>query len=397
MGRLLLLCAVLGHVSLAAAAGIPDACGDLTRSAAGGRGALLLPSFVDEKSPALVGAAFTYDNAVAAIALVACGDLAGAGRIGDALLLALGRDRHWRDGRLRNGYAAGAPADPIKLTGWWDSELGRWLEDGYQVGSDSGNAAWAMLALLALERASGDHRYQQGALRLARWVEQTRDDRGAGGFRGGFTGNDTKRVSVQWKSTEHNIDLAAAFALLASSTRDNRWQQRSAEAAAFVAAMWSDTCGCYATGTGVDGITINPLLATDAQVWALLALPQDDTRRSRVLETIRRRLSVAGGISYSEARGGLWTEGTAQMALLLRLLHQDQAAARLSAAVAAQRSPNGGYFASDTASLPTGFELSDGSGPRFYFHQRHLGATSWAALAERGFNPFLAAPALPAR
>lgn len=395
MRRLLLLCAMLGHVSLGAAAATADACGDLTRAVAGSRDALLLQSYVDEKSPGLVGAAFTYDNAAATIALVACGDLAGALRIGDALLLALGRDRRWRDGRLRNGYVAGPPADPIKLTGWWDPELGRWLEDDYQVGSDSGNAAWAMLALLTLERASGDHRYQQGALRLARWVEQTRDPRGAGGFRGGFTGNDTQSVPVQWKSTEHNIDLAAAFALLASSTRDSRWQQRSAEAAAFVAAMWGGTCGCYATGTGVDGVTINPLLATDAQVWALLALPHDDTRRSRVLETIQRHLSIAGGITYSAARGGLWTEGTAQTALLLRLLHQDREAARLSAVVAAQRSPKGGYFATDTASLPTGFSLSDGSGLRFYFHQRHLGATSWAALADRGFNPFVAAPALP--
>lgn len=392
--RLVLLCALLGHVSLAAAAA--DACGDLASVADDGSGAMLLPSFVDEKSAALVGAAFTYDNAVAAIALVGCGDTRGARRIGDALLLALDHDRHWHDGRVRNGYAAGTPADPLKLTGWWDGELGRWLEDDYQAGSDSGNAAWAMLALLTLERASADNRYQQGALRLARWVEQTRDGRGAGGFRGGFAGHEPQPAVVQWKSTEHNIDLAAAFALLAISTRDRHWQQRSAEAAALVAAMWSETCGCYATGTGIDGITVNPLLATDAQVWALLALPQSAARRSRVLTTVQQRLSVAGGITYSEARGGVWTEGSAQMALLLRLLHQDEAATRLAAIVEAQRSPGGGYFASDAASLPTGFALSDGSGLRFYFHQRHLGATAWAALAERGFNPFLAAARLPA-
>jgi hypothetical protein len=389
----ILMCALLCQASLAAAA--PDACADLATAADGGGDALLLPSFIDEKSPALVGAAFTYDNAVAAIALVACGDTRAARRIGDALLLALEHDRHWHDGRLRNGYAAGVPADPFKLTGWWDGELGRWLEDDYQAGSDSGNLAWAMLALLTVERATGDARYRQGALRLARWLEQTRDGRGAGGFRGGFTGHEPQPAPVQWKSTEHNIDLAAAFALLALGTRDRHWQQRSAEAAAFVAAMWNDTCGCYATGTGTDGVTINPLLATDAQVWALLALPQTEARRRRVVDTVQQRLSVAGGITYSEARGGIWTEGSAHMALLLRLLHQDEVATRLVALVEAQRAAGGGYFASDVASLPTGFVLSDGSSPRFYFHQRHLGATAWAALAERGFNPFLAAAALP--
>ena len=73
-------------------------------------GAVLLASYPSERSGALSQAAFTYDNAVAAIALVACGQIDQARRIGDALLLALDHDRYWHDGRLRNGYAAGASA-----------------------------------------------------------------------------------------------------------------------------------------------------------------------------------------------------------------------------------------------------------------------------------------------
>ena len=51
--------------------------------------------------PAL-NAAFTYDNALAAIALRACGNLDAARRIGDALLAASEEDRTGEAGRLRN-------------------------------------------------------------------------------------------------------------------------------------------------------------------------------------------------------------------------------------------------------------------------------------------------------
>src|ERR1700686_848672 len=78
----------------------------------------------------------------------------------------------------RNGYAAGAiGAAPLRLAGWWDLKSQRWLEDGYQAGTDSGNMAWAMLALLTLSSASGDPGYRDGALSLARWVEGTLDTR----------------------------------------------------------------------------------------------------------------------------------------------------------------------------------------------------------------------------
>jgi hypothetical protein len=53
--------------------------------------------------------------------------------------------------------------------GWWDPVAGRWLEDAYQAGSDTGNMAWAMLALLTLD-ARADGRYRRGALRIAQWL-----------------------------------------------------------------------------------------------------------------------------------------------------------------------------------------------------------------------------------
>ncbi|HSW16744.1 MAG TPA: hypothetical protein VLJ86_05920, partial [Ramlibacter sp.] len=49
---------------------------------------------------ALDGVAFTYDNALAGIALLACGQTASAHRIADAVVLASTRDAHYRDGRV---------------------------------------------------------------------------------------------------------------------------------------------------------------------------------------------------------------------------------------------------------------------------------------------------------
>jgi hypothetical protein len=381
-----------------AASATDDACGYLVRSmAAQPAGAVLLASYPSERSGALSKAAFTYDNAVAAIALVACGHVTQGRRIGDALLLALDHDRYWHDGRLRNGYAAGAiGAEPLRLAGWWDLKSRSWLEDGYQAGSDSGNMAWAMLALLTLDAASGDQRYRDGAVRLAHWVEGTLDTRGAGGFVGGYLGNETAPRRLRWKSTEHNTDLAAAFDRLGGVTGDAHWRQRAALAAKFVDAMWNAGCGCFAVGTGEDGETVNPLLALDAQVWPLMALPGMATKHAAVMQSIDKDLRFEAGYTYSQAGGGLWIEGTAQMAVLLQLMHHEARARALRVAIDAQRTGNGGYYASGAAATPTGFMLAtDPTVPRVYFRLEHLGAAAWAALADRGYNPFTGGRSLP--
>ncbi len=117
----------------------------------------------------------------------------------------------WQDGRLRNAYAAGVVANgPVKLPGWWDNKQNKWLEDRYQVGSDNGNMAWAMLALLSMDDANAASRFRDGAARVGTWVAQWADTRGTGGFTGGTFGHEPTPEVRTWKSTEHNTDLAAA-------------------------------------------------------------------------------------------------------------------------------------------------------------------------------------------
>jgi hypothetical protein len=360
-------------------------------------GALFLPSYPTAPAGPLHNAAFLYDNAVAALALVGCGERDKAERIGAAMLWAIDHDRTWRDGRLRNAYAGGVVGDgPAKLAGWWDDTENRWLEDRYQVGSDTGNMAWAMLALLALDGPGPRARFGDGATRLGAWVTQWRDPRGAGGFTGGTFGHEPTPIVRTWKSTEHNTDLAAAFRRLGERTNDPRWRDQAIAAERFVAAMWTPACGCFATGTGDDGVTLNPLLALDAQIWPLTAIPGGAQRYAPAIATAEHRLGIDGGFAYGEPRDGIWTEGSGQMALLLELLGRTEPARALRAVIESQRAPEGGFYATSIQELPTGFVLdTDPAKPRLYFRLPHLGATAWAALAEQAFNPFTATNALP--
>jgi len=353
-------------------------------------GPLFLVSYPTVEKGALHGAAYLYDNAAAAIALVGCGERDKARRIGQAILYALDHDRTWHDGRLRNAYLAGAVGEgPVKLPGWWDDGQRKWLEDRYQVGSDTGNMAWAMLALLALDE-------RDGAARLGDWVARWRDAaRDNGGFIGGTFGHEPSPEVRTWKSTEHNTDLVAAFTLLSERTGAPRWRPMAATADRLVETMWDRDCQCFSAGTAEDGVTRNPVLALDAQIWPLLALPDGAKTYRAAIATAERRLSAGGGFTYGEEGHDLWTEGTGQAALLFALLGERDRADGLIAAIEAQRAPDGGYCATGGAEVPTGFALdTDPTKPRLYFHLSHLGAAAWAALAEQGFNPFTAARSL---
>ncbi len=392
--------AVLGFVLLLFAgpahAQSPDACAYLSSLIPVDGGPLFLPSYPTAEDGPLRGVAFLYDDAVAAIALVGCGEAGRARRIGDAMLAALDHDRAWHDGRLRNAYAAGPVESPVKLGGWWDKAQNRWLEDRYQVSSDTGNMAWAMLALLSLDSALHDPRYRDGAARIGSWVAGRADRRGAGGFSGGFSGWEPSPAAVSWKSTEHNTDLAGAFALLSKATGDPVWADRARQAAGFVGAMWDDGRGAFAVGTADDGVTRNPILALDAQIWPLLAIPAMASHADPDLATVDGKLAVGDGFTYSDAGHALWTEGTAQAALVLALLGHAEKADAAERAVEAQRAPRGGYFATPELKLATGFgDAADPGTQRFYYHLPHLAAAAWAALALKHFNPFTDSAALP--
>ncbi len=363
-----------------------------------GAGPVFLRSYDDDSGqgamaePALANAAFTYDNALATIALIACDRTEHALRLGEALLSAATLDRAADRGRLRNAYRAGAQEQrPIPPMGWWDGASNRWLEDSYQVGTATGNVAWGALALLTLHQATGDRRFRDGAARLAGWViGQTHDPRGPGGFNGGIQGYDDAPQPLTWKSTEHNTDLAAVFGWLARSGAAGDWSAPERAARSFVQAMWSGETGHFATGTTPDGVTVNHATSgLDAQLWPLL-LPDAPHAWRRALAYVERAHGVDGGFDFNDDRDGVWLEGTAQAALSFHAVGRTGEAERALAEVAREISPGGYVWATRQPSITTGLAIGpDSTFDDFRYYRRpHLAATAWAALAALQWNPF---------
>ena len=341
-------------------------------------GPVLLNSYLVETGPQAAdfdrtqaNVAYVYDNALAGLLLLAAGHEEEARRIGAALESAQAHDRFYKDGRLRNAYMAGAMAVPAKLPGWWDAKAGRWAEDPYQVSSQSGPMAWAMLLWAALGmRAPADA------------AGDFLDDRlrAAAGYYGGFYGFEPEPLKLTWQSTEQNVDLYAAFCRLGRA-------EDAAQAKKFVTAMWDAGLGRFDAGTRPDG-EVNHLIAADVGIWPYLAgLGTADSAR-RAVGALRR----GAGIGFSGASASIWLEGTAFAALALRRL-RDPLAAAFFATLAGNVAPEGYVYATVAPELSTG--LTTGPSLRKgvpeqafdYFRRPALSTTAWAGLAAMGVNP----------
>lgn len=364
------------------------ACSAIQRrvDAVPGDAPLLLRSYDGADLPALRTAAFTYDNALAVIALLGCGQRAQALRIGTALERAA-----LLDTRLRNTYRAGAVTDKVLPNGWWDAAQNRWVEDGYQSGTATGNVAWTALALLALHEATNDARWRDAAAKLATWiVANTRD--ASGGFTGGVDGFDAAPVKLGWKASEHAIDLVALFGWLAQVNAPGDWAAQAAHARRFLDSQWDDKGGRFFIGTLPDGRTPNyTTSALDVQWWSQL-LPDAPERWRRAFAYAERVHVVDGGFDFNDDRDGLWLEGTAQAALAYRVAGKTDAARRCLTTIAAQFDTNGYVYATREPKITTGLAIGPAStsADAFYYRRPHLGATAWTALAALDRNPFQA-------
>ncbi|MDE1165158.1 MAG: hypothetical protein PW845_07130 [Pseudomonas sp.] len=345
---------------------------------------------------ALRGVAFTYDNALASIALYGCGKPASAGRIADALAYATEHDPEYPDGRLRNAYAAGTVKEgKMVLPGYWSTERNAWNQDAYQVSSATGNQAWAALALLEAYRQTSDERYLNATQRLLDWtLQHTYDSQPPAGFIGGYYGYTASQVRQGWKSTEHNVDLAAAWAALDQVQPSKENQRREAIARSFVNSQWLPDEGRFLIGTLPDGHTAEHTLSgLDAQIWPLIAVQNPPADWLRVFTFIDQAHRSGPGYGFNRQPDGLWTEGTAQAAAVSSLRGNTRQAAALWPVLMAQQAEGGWLFATPQAQISTGLKIGPDSAYNdfFYYHLPHLGATAWAAIAATGVNPFTGA------
>jgi hypothetical protein len=331
----------------------------------------------------------TYDDALVIDAYLAAGTPAGTARarvIGNGLLYAQAHDpRH--DGRLRAAYAPAPLRRPADVTAVSPASL-------------AGTMAWAGLALARLYAATGTRAYLTGAEAIGTWVQaHCRDTRGPGGYTGGENAGGQK---LEWKSTEHNIDLYALFSMLAAQTHDPAWSARAAWARFFVTSMWDKAAGRFYAGTTTDGFTPNDgFLPEDVNSWSYLALRDARYAASVSWDTRNLAVSAAGypGVSACRGdRGGVWYEGTAHVADALEFRgapgDRARAARYLSSLDRAQARGPGAARGGIVATSRNGLGDCDGG---TYSASLHTGTTAWYILAARKVDPFAAmSPARPA-
>lgn len=328
--------------------------------------------------------AVTYDDALLVDAMLAQGtpdDLARAEVVGNAFLYVQAHDAAG-DGRLRAAYAPKPLLSPHDVK----------VDDNT---SDVGNMAWVGQALVQLYAQTADASYLNGALGIAQWQQtNTYDTRGNGGYTGGYTSRGAK---IEWKSTEHNIDIFAFFTMLAAESGSSEWTTHAAWAQQFVASMWDARDGRFYVGTGNDGITPNKTFKPeDVNSWSYLAFQNAKWAAAPSWDVSNLAVSKGGfsGVSFcSGDRSGVWFEGTAHLAGALELRNasgdQQQAQTYLDDIEYAQTNgPNEDGLGIIAASKNG---LSDCDGDK-YFAALHVGATAWYVLAAAPANPFVLMP-----
>jgi hypothetical protein len=324
--------------------------------------------------------AVTYDDALFVDAMLAQGtpdDVARAKVVGSAFLYVQQYDKA-HDGRLRAAYAPTPLRNPSDIR----------VTDNT---SDVGNMAWVGQALVQLYARTSDAAYLNGALEIAQWLQtNTYDTRGHGGYTGGDTGSGKK---IEWKSTEHNIDIYAFFTMLAAESGQSEWTTNAAWAQGFVASMWDAHAGRFYVGTLENGVTPNkPFKPEDVNSWSYLAFanPQWAAAPSWDVTNLAVREGGFSGVSFcSGDRLGVWFEGTAHLADALELRNErgDRAQAQQylgDIRYAQTNGPNTDGLGIIAASRM----ISDCDRDRYYA-SLHVGATAWYIMAAGGVNPFL--------
>ncbi len=361
----------------------------------------------DTENTYIKNVAFSYDNALAALAFISEDEQAAAKQIADAFVYAVQNDRALSSDassigakRVRNAYAAGdISAFPgwetgTRLPGWYDNEAGQWYEDRYQVGSNVGNTSYVALTLMQYYNKYGGEEYLETAGSLMDWVIENCSD-GSDGFTGGFDGWEESDPPVvypfTYKSIEHNIDAYAVFSSLYGATAEEKYYDAAQSARRFIESMYNEEQGLFMTGSLDDGITPNTrVIVLDAQVWCAMALGDSFEPYESALQIVEEMKTEEGGYPFclENRNGGWWSEGTAYTALMYRGLGNDEKYEEAMNALKSIQLDDGLFPAATVENLSTGMDLFDGS-PWEYSKDPHIAPTAWFIMAANGFNPYV--------
>lgn len=337
---------------------------------------------------------FIYDNALSLMAFIIKGERERAKIIADSFIFAMNNDRFYKDNRLRNAYMSGDLNDIntgyARISGWWDNEFGIWREDEYQVSTYTGNIAWVIISLSHFYLKYGGEEYKTNAIKLGEWIYlNTYDTRGNGGYTGGYRGWEPNPQKINWKSTEHNIDIYSAFKLLYKITGDTKWEERANHSKNFVLSMYDSSKNYFYSGTQEDGITPEQQpISLDVQVWSILSgiIDFSQEKLNFIEENFLTTNNGFEGFDFNTDKDGVWFEGTSFMPLLYNFTGFTDKATKYieelkKAQISAPNSDKNGIVSSSKDGLSTGLEWQ-------YYTRLHTGTTSWFIFAQNLFNPF---------
>ncbi len=260
-----------------------------------------------EGDESLKDVAFTYDQSLAAQTFLLFDDLKNA----EAILSFFEERAAKSEGGFFNAY---------------DTVDGRSTENTVNTGPN----LWLGIAALQYEHRAKNGRFLPLAKRVADWALGFQDE--DGGLSGG--------PSIDWYSTEHNLDAYAFFSMLAQETGDARYKNARERSLEWIKKYaYSATEGRMQRGKG------DATIATDTFSWALAALgPEALGRIGSDAEDIMKfaeancEVSVefiqsggksvtVRGFDFARAqnvgRGGIIsTEWTAQMIVAYRVLSE---------------------------------------------------------------------------
>jgi hypothetical protein len=348
----------------------------------------------DEKY--IANAAFSYDNALAAMAFISEDMREEAEALLDAFCYSIDNDRFRPI--VRNAYAYGdirpfpGWESGARLPGWYDTESSAYFEDRYQVGTNTGNSSYVALALLQYYCRYGNEKYLDHAKSIMDWVELncSRNRGFIAGFDGNSEGGGSAPSLLSYKSIEHNIDAYAAFKILYTVTGEDRYKNAYENALSFIDYTYNEDKGYFYIGTIGDGVTLNKdIVVLDAQVWSALALRDGFKPYEKALDRAISMHTAEGGFPFYEENegGGYWPEGTAFTALALRLFGHDAEAMGALCAMQAAQLESGGFPAATVPALNTGIYLFNGE-PWTYGQIPHIAPAAWYVMAVNGFDPY---------
>jgi hypothetical protein len=314
-------------------------------------------------------------------------------------------------------------------------------------GATGGDNAWAIMALLAAYRQSGETKYLNDARVIGNWISgNLKDTTGYGGYFLGYNDGGLPKQLIHGKSTIHNAQIFVAFGQLAqaevtlgNSQAATEWRNRAGAAANFVLQMFDSENGRFYAGTinapdaGIqapglcpdvskkrDNDVVNTCDSLDSDTITTLALAgsyPNQINWTRPMQYALDHFNTTATVGEKTFSGfnlirqgtgqtGVAWEFTSQMALAMKVVDANYGSSQFASSV--------GFYLDQVRQAQLSAPFGDGKGvgastlsngdtlppyaqclktPFQCIAERvGLGASAWAVLADLKFNPLNAGP-----